>query len=153
MGLYSPHTFPLNFKGILHPPVTWRWFYFPRPFLSVTVFAEFSFTCVIDLASALEYDGLISGFMEFYQKTVSPLFSQLHCNMLKMDIEWCLKMHCTCTLIQSREHHLNIWICCHLSMKRLCFRENPIWEQPMPSWCVTGMELHTSSCTWWWSAG
>ncbi|CAJ1060214.1 transmembrane 6 superfamily member 2 [Xyrichtys novacula] len=36
------------------------------------VFAEFSFTCIIDLVSALEYDGLISGFMEFYQKTGEP---------------------------------------------------------------------------------
>lgn len=39
-------------------------------FLAFAVFAEFSFTCVIDLTSALEYDGIISGFMEFYQKTV-----------------------------------------------------------------------------------
>ncbi|XP_026091665.1 transmembrane 6 superfamily member 2 [Carassius auratus] len=36
------------------------------------VFAEFSFTCVIDLTSALEYDGYTSGFMEFYQKTGEP---------------------------------------------------------------------------------
>uniref|UniRef100_A0A672SHV2 Transmembrane 6 superfamily member 2 n=1 Tax=Sinocyclocheilus grahami TaxID=75366 RepID=A0A672SHV2_SINGR len=36
------------------------------------VFAEFSFTCVIDLTSALEYDGFTSGFMEFYQKTGEP---------------------------------------------------------------------------------
>ncbi|XP_037530741.1 transmembrane 6 superfamily member 2b [Nematolebias whitei] len=36
------------------------------------VFAEFSFTCVIDLISALEYDGIVSGFMEFYQKTGEP---------------------------------------------------------------------------------
>ncbi|XP_051766938.1 transmembrane 6 superfamily member 2b [Ctenopharyngodon idella] len=36
------------------------------------VFAEFSFTCVIDLTSALEYDGFASGFMEFYQKTGEP---------------------------------------------------------------------------------
>lgn len=39
---------------------------------TAAVFAEFSFTCVIDLVSALEYDGIISGFMEFYQKTVGP---------------------------------------------------------------------------------
>ncbi|XP_028857266.1 transmembrane 6 superfamily member 2 [Denticeps clupeoides] len=36
------------------------------------VFAEFCFTCIIDLTSALEYDGLVSGFMEFYQKTGEP---------------------------------------------------------------------------------
>ncbi|XP_034738513.1 transmembrane 6 superfamily member 2 [Etheostoma cragini] len=36
------------------------------------VFAVFSFTCVIDLVSALEHDGIVSGFMEFYQKTGEP---------------------------------------------------------------------------------
>ncbi|XP_034036738.1 transmembrane 6 superfamily member 2 [Thalassophryne amazonica] len=36
------------------------------------VFAEFSFTCIIDLTSALEYDGIIYGFMEFYQKKGEP---------------------------------------------------------------------------------
>uniref|UniRef100_A0A671LZF2 Transmembrane 6 superfamily member 2 n=1 Tax=Sinocyclocheilus anshuiensis TaxID=1608454 RepID=A0A671LZF2_9TELE len=36
------------------------------------LFYEFSFTCVIDLTSALEYDGFTSGFMEFYQKTGEP---------------------------------------------------------------------------------
>ena len=41
--------------------------------LSFAVFAEFSFTCIIDLTSALEYDGIMSGFMEFYRKTVSFL--------------------------------------------------------------------------------
>ncbi|CAI5639888.1 unnamed protein product [Oreochromis niloticus] len=43
----------------------------PKDFLFF-VFAEFSFTCIIDLTSALEYDGIISGFMEFYQKTGEP---------------------------------------------------------------------------------
>ncbi|TNN41613.1 Transmembrane 6 superfamily member 1 [Liparis tanakae] len=36
------------------------------------VFAVFSFTCVIDLASALGHDGMVSGLMEFYQKTGEP---------------------------------------------------------------------------------
>ncbi|XP_073718361.1 transmembrane 6 superfamily member 2b isoform X1 [Misgurnus anguillicaudatus] len=36
------------------------------------VFAAFSFTCVIDLTNALEYDGFISGFMEFYLETGEP---------------------------------------------------------------------------------
>ncbi|XP_032382334.1 transmembrane 6 superfamily member 2 [Etheostoma spectabile] len=36
------------------------------------VFAVFSFTCAIDLVSALEHDGIVSGFMEFYQKTGEP---------------------------------------------------------------------------------
>lgn len=40
------------------------------PLFFVLVFAEFSFTCIIDLTSALEYDGIISGFMEFYRRTV-----------------------------------------------------------------------------------
>lgn len=44
-------------------------------FLSFAVFAEFSFTCVIDLTSALEYDGIMSGFMKFYQKTVGFLLN------------------------------------------------------------------------------
>lgn len=43
-------------------------------FHNAAVFAEFSFTCVIDLVSALEYDGIVSGFMQFYQKTVGPPF-------------------------------------------------------------------------------
>lgn len=50
------------------------WMFFCLVF---SVFAEFSFTCIIDLTSALEYDGIISGFMEFYQKTVGLLMSRL----------------------------------------------------------------------------
>lgn len=46
-------------------------------FHDAAVFAEFSFTCVIDLVSALEYDGIISGFMQFYQKTVGPFFPEV----------------------------------------------------------------------------
>lgn len=61
----------------LYSPVPGRFFYFPESFPSFAVFAEFSFTCVIDLTSALEYDGFISGFMEFYQKTVGFLFAYL----------------------------------------------------------------------------
>uniref|UniRef100_A0A8C7YHX0 EXPERA domain-containing protein n=1 Tax=Oryzias sinensis TaxID=183150 RepID=A0A8C7YHX0_9TELE len=46
------------------------------------VFAEFSFTCVIDLVSALEYDGIISGFMEFYQKTGEPYLGTSYAIMM-----------------------------------------------------------------------
>ncbi|KAF3691098.1 Transmembrane 6 superfamily member 1 [Channa argus] len=46
------------------------------------VFAEFSFTCVIDLVSALEYDGIISGFMEFYQKTGEPYLGTAYAIMM-----------------------------------------------------------------------
>ncbi|XP_029939025.1 transmembrane 6 superfamily member 2 [Salarias fasciatus] len=46
------------------------------------VFAEFCFTCVIDLISALEYDGIISGFMEFYQKTGEPYLGTSYAIMM-----------------------------------------------------------------------
>ncbi|XP_061634323.1 transmembrane 6 superfamily member 2b isoform X1 [Phyllopteryx taeniolatus] len=46
------------------------------------VFAEFSFTCVIDLTSALEYDGIISGFMEFYRKTGEPYLGTAYAIMM-----------------------------------------------------------------------
>ncbi|KAM9386241.1 transmembrane 6 superfamily member 2 [Pholidichthys leucotaenia] len=46
------------------------------------VFAEFSFTCIIDLTSALEYDGVISGFMEFYQKTGEPYLGTSYAIMM-----------------------------------------------------------------------
>uniref|UniRef100_H3D6N4 Transmembrane 6 superfamily member 2b n=1 Tax=Tetraodon nigroviridis TaxID=99883 RepID=H3D6N4_TETNG len=46
------------------------------------VFAEFSFTCVIDLVSALEYDGIISGFMQFYQKTGEPYLGTAYAIMM-----------------------------------------------------------------------
>ncbi|XP_077440623.1 transmembrane 6 superfamily member 2 [Vanacampus margaritifer] len=46
------------------------------------VFAEFSFTCVIDLTSALEYDGVISGFMEFYRKTGEPYLGTSYAIMM-----------------------------------------------------------------------
>lgn len=36
-----------------------------------SVFAEFSFTCMVGLTNALEQDGFISGFMGFYLKKVS----------------------------------------------------------------------------------
>ncbi|KPP75691.1 hypothetical protein Z043_105047 [Scleropages formosus] len=37
-----------------------------------SVCVEFSFTCIIDLTSALEYDGFISGFMDFYREAGEP---------------------------------------------------------------------------------
>ncbi|XP_029562712.1 transmembrane 6 superfamily member 1 [Salmo trutta] len=46
------------------------------------VFAEFSFTCVIDLVSAMEHDGFISGFMEFYQKTGEPYLGTAYAIMM-----------------------------------------------------------------------
>ncbi|XP_026201923.1 transmembrane 6 superfamily member 2 [Anabas testudineus] len=46
------------------------------------VFAEFCFTCVIDLTSALEHDGFISGFMEFYQKTGEPYLGTAYAIMM-----------------------------------------------------------------------
>ncbi|KAM8890040.1 transmembrane 6 superfamily member 2 isoform 2-T7 [Synchiropus picturatus] len=46
------------------------------------VFTEFSFTCVIDLTSALEYDGFISGFMEFYRKTGEPYLGTAYAIMM-----------------------------------------------------------------------
>lgn len=35
-----------------------------------SVFAAFSFTCMVGLTNALEQDGFISGFMGFYIKSV-----------------------------------------------------------------------------------
>ncbi|KAG5276158.1 hypothetical protein AALO_G00128520 [Alosa alosa] len=46
------------------------------------VFAEFSFTCIIDLVSAMEYDGFASGFMEFYQKTGEPYLGTSYAIMM-----------------------------------------------------------------------
>lgn len=46
------------------------------------VFAEFSFTCIIDLVSAMEYDGYASGFMDFYQKTGEPYLGTAYAIMM-----------------------------------------------------------------------
>ncbi|KAJ7993102.1 hypothetical protein DPEC_G00268940 [Dallia pectoralis] len=46
------------------------------------VFAEFSFTCVVDIVSALEQDGFISGFMDFYQKTGEPYLATAYAIMM-----------------------------------------------------------------------
>lgn len=44
----------------------------PRPALNTlpTVFAAFAFTSVVDLLIALQEDGYMVGFMEFYTKEV-----------------------------------------------------------------------------------
>lgn len=52
------------------------------PLFIILVFAEFSFTCIIDLTSALEYDGIISGFMEFYRRTVGSISALTPCLFL-----------------------------------------------------------------------
>ncbi|XP_062869304.1 LOW QUALITY PROTEIN: transmembrane 6 superfamily member 2b [Trichomycterus rosablanca] len=46
------------------------------------VFAEFSFTCIISLISALEYDGFVSGYMEFYQQWGEPYLSASYSIMM-----------------------------------------------------------------------
>ncbi|KAL2089611.1 hypothetical protein ACEWY4_014299 [Coilia grayii] len=46
------------------------------------VCAEFSFTCIIDLVSAMEYDGYLSGFMEFYQKAGEPYLGTSYAIMM-----------------------------------------------------------------------
>ncbi|KAL4658906.1 transmembrane 6 superfamily member 1-like [Arapaima gigas] len=46
------------------------------------VCVEFSFTCIIDLTSALEYDGFVSGFMEFYQKAGEPYLGTAYAIMM-----------------------------------------------------------------------
>lgn len=56
------------------------------PLFIVLVFAEFSFTCIIDLTSALEYDGIISGFMEFYRRTVGFLNALTSCLFLVVNV-------------------------------------------------------------------
>ncbi|CAL8268720.1 unnamed protein product [Arctogadus glacialis] len=46
------------------------------------VFAVFCFTCVIDLISALQQDGVVSGFMEFYEKTGEPYLGSAYAIMM-----------------------------------------------------------------------
>uniref|UniRef100_A0A8C9R4F2 Transmembrane 6 superfamily member 2b n=1 Tax=Scleropages formosus TaxID=113540 RepID=A0A8C9R4F2_SCLFO len=55
--------FLLAFLSVRHRPPKDLLFY---------VCVEFSFTCIIDLTSALEYDGFISGFMDFYREAGEP---------------------------------------------------------------------------------
>lgn len=78
-------------------------------FHDAAVFAVFSFTCVIDLVSALEYDGIISGFMQFYQKTVGPSFPQPACCIVRGNAVPKRRM-----------------------FRLLSSRENRTWEQPTP---------------------
>uniref|UniRef100_A0A673AHT3 Zgc:85843 n=1 Tax=Sphaeramia orbicularis TaxID=375764 RepID=A0A673AHT3_9TELE len=47
-----------------------------------TVFAEFSFTCMVGLTNALEQDGFISGFMAFYVKSGEPHLSTAYAVMM-----------------------------------------------------------------------
>ncbi|XP_072516703.1 transmembrane 6 superfamily member 2b [Salminus brasiliensis] len=56
--------------------------YNPPKDLLFYVFAEFSFTCVIDIVSALEYDGFISGYMDFYQKVGEPYLGSAYAIMM-----------------------------------------------------------------------
>ncbi|XP_053739627.1 transmembrane 6 superfamily member 2 [Synchiropus splendidus] len=46
------------------------------------VFAEFSFTCVVGLTNALEQDGFISGFMDFYLKMGEPHLGSAYAVMM-----------------------------------------------------------------------
>lgn len=46
------------------------------------VFAEFSFTCMVGLTNALEQDGFISGFMDFYIKMGEPHLSTSYAVMM-----------------------------------------------------------------------
>lgn len=46
------------------------------------VFAEFSFTCMVGLTNALEQDGFISGFMNFYIKKGEPHLSTAYAVMM-----------------------------------------------------------------------
>lgn len=46
------------------------------------VFAEFSFTCMVGLTNALEQDGFISGFMDFYIKMGEPHLSTAYAVMM-----------------------------------------------------------------------
>lgn len=64
---------------LLYILVTWR---SPPKDLLFFAFAEFSFTCIIDLVSALEYDGWTSGLMEFYQKTGEPYLGTAYAIMM-----------------------------------------------------------------------
>ncbi|KAG5850735.1 hypothetical protein ANANG_G00085600 [Anguilla anguilla] len=65
--------FLLVFLAVRHDPPKDPLFY---------VFAEFSFTCIIDLTSALEYDGFASGFMEFYRTTGEPYLGTAYAIMM-----------------------------------------------------------------------
>ncbi|XP_036375045.1 transmembrane 6 superfamily member 2 [Megalops cyprinoides] len=65
--------FLLVFLAVRHRPPKDPLFY---------VFAEFSFTCIIDLTSALEYDGFASGFMEFYRTTGEPYLGTAYAIMM-----------------------------------------------------------------------
>lgn len=53
-------------------------------FLFVSVFLVFSFTSIVDLMCALELEGYIKGFMDFYINKVNVKHTDMHTNSLRI---------------------------------------------------------------------